>query len=573
MKFWKTSSKKYNEEKENGIMEMITLNLIPKGIPPVCHASQYDKGRVIRLNLVDGLQGYTLTDETVTLNVRKPDNNIVTAGVNVVSGASYVDIVITEQMTACEGENLCEIVITKGDVKIASLNFKMKVEVDPLKDGIESETEIHNLEQQIADAVRGQVSKLKSDFESDANSIVPNISQFEITRKTIWTSGKYIVPTTGALDVNASYSYTNYMEIIGNEEYIIKRHNNLYGAFYDSSFAYVGGIKKEGSASSSFSVVAPSNAKYVRLSCLTANVSETDISINKVKSLASDIIINPINIISVSKDGTKDFSSLRSAFESIVDASETNQYIVEFYGDGTEYNATSDFSSAEISSNNIGLIIPSYTTLKGIGGKEKCIIAGRLTSETTNRYFSTINLSIGANIEGFTIIGDYTRNVIHQDFGSLTDLESEVKDCHLIGSNLNLYYVLASGILSGCKYKYKNVVFENLTNGGYAYSCHNNVGFIDTAFLEFNNCRFIVASGTNDFSFRLGSINTGANEINCNCILIGCKIPVQLRLNQENVSAFGAGILWKVSGYANEIASTRIYTSDGVDYSGNIDLI
>lgn len=132
-------------------MEQIRLDIIPKGLMPVCHSSQYDKGRVIRLNLVDGLQGYTLTDETVTLNVRKPDNNIVTAGVNVVSGASYVDIVTTEQMTACEGENLCEIVITKGDVKIASLNFKMKVEVDPLKDGIESETEIHNLETQIAE--------------------------------------------------------------------------------------------------------------------------------------------------------------------------------------------------------------------------------------------------------------------------------------------------------------------------------------------------------------------------------------------------------------------------------------
>lgn len=132
-------------------MEQIRLDIIPKGLMPVCHSSQYDKGRVIRLNLVDGLQGYTLTDETVTLNVRKPDNNIVTAGVTVEEGKSYVDIVTTEQMTACEGENLCEIVITKGDVKIASLNFKMKVEVDPLKDGIESETEIHNLETQIAE--------------------------------------------------------------------------------------------------------------------------------------------------------------------------------------------------------------------------------------------------------------------------------------------------------------------------------------------------------------------------------------------------------------------------------------
>jgi hypothetical protein len=152
-------------------MEQIRLDIIPKGLMPVCHSSQYDKGRVIRLNLVDGLQGYTLTDETVTLNVRKPDNNIVTAGVNVISGASYVDIVTTEQMTACEGENLCEIVITKGDVKIASLNFKMKVEVDPLKDGIESESEINNLWTQVdgmvADALETQYDSANVVFDDE----------------------------------------------------------------------------------------------------------------------------------------------------------------------------------------------------------------------------------------------------------------------------------------------------------------------------------------------------------------------------------------------------------------------
>ena len=132
-------------------MEQIRLDIVPKGIMPVCHASQYDKGRVIRCNLMDGLQGYVLTTETIVLNVRKPDDNIVTAAVEVVSGKTYVDIVTTEQMTACEGNNICELTMSKGDVVISTLNFKMQVEVDPLKDGIESETEIHNLTTQIQD--------------------------------------------------------------------------------------------------------------------------------------------------------------------------------------------------------------------------------------------------------------------------------------------------------------------------------------------------------------------------------------------------------------------------------------
>lgn len=130
-------------------MEQITLNMIPKGITPICHASQYDKGRVIRLNIMDGLQGYVLSNESVQLNVRKPDMNIVTTDVDTTSGNTFVDIVTTEQMTACEGDNLCEIVLSAGEVVIASLNFIMRVEVDVLKDGIESETEIHNLTTQI----------------------------------------------------------------------------------------------------------------------------------------------------------------------------------------------------------------------------------------------------------------------------------------------------------------------------------------------------------------------------------------------------------------------------------------
>ena len=132
-------------------MERITLNIIPKGITPVCHASQFDIGRVIRCDIMDDLQGYVFSDETVELRVRKPDDNVVTASVDVVSGDTFVLIETTEQMTACDGVNKCELRIMKGDVRIGSLNFDMKVEVDPLKDGIESETEIHNLETQIRD--------------------------------------------------------------------------------------------------------------------------------------------------------------------------------------------------------------------------------------------------------------------------------------------------------------------------------------------------------------------------------------------------------------------------------------
>lgn len=144
-------------------MEQIRVDMTPKGIKPVCHSSQYDKGRIIRLNLVDGIQGYTLTgEETLELEVRKPDNNIVTAEVQNTS-SNYVLIVTTEQMTACEGDSNCEIRVRLGDTDIGSINFILRVEEDPLKDGIESETEIHNLHTQIeeinAEIIPGMVAE------------------------------------------------------------------------------------------------------------------------------------------------------------------------------------------------------------------------------------------------------------------------------------------------------------------------------------------------------------------------------------------------------------------------------
>lgn len=134
-------------------MEIIKLNLIPSGVNSICHCSQYDNGRVIRLELFDGLTPYTLqSGDTVTLNVRKPDNTIVTASVTATQGNNYVDIVTTEQMCAVVGNNLCDLTITNGSVVIGTLNFYMQIERDVLADGIASQSVIEDLDALVAEA-------------------------------------------------------------------------------------------------------------------------------------------------------------------------------------------------------------------------------------------------------------------------------------------------------------------------------------------------------------------------------------------------------------------------------------
>lgn len=134
-------------------MESFNLNIIPGKAWPVCHASQYDIGRTIRINLFEGGTVYTLDGaETISLSVRKPDGNVVTASVTNTSD-SYVEIETTEQMTAVHGSNVCELKIEEGGDVIGTMNFILEVEQDPLEGGIESQSEIDNLETQVSDMV------------------------------------------------------------------------------------------------------------------------------------------------------------------------------------------------------------------------------------------------------------------------------------------------------------------------------------------------------------------------------------------------------------------------------------
>ena len=148
-------------------MEIINLDMVPGKKSPVCHASQYDDGRVIRFNLYDSGLPYILDGtETITFEVRKPDGNIVTSTLTNTSD-SYVDVVTTEQMTAVKGANLCEVRVEKGATNIGSLNVIMAVEMDPTDGGIASASAIDNLRSQISGMVAEEVAE-----QYDAGNVI-----------------------------------------------------------------------------------------------------------------------------------------------------------------------------------------------------------------------------------------------------------------------------------------------------------------------------------------------------------------------------------------------------------------
>lgn len=138
-------------------MEVFNLNIRPGKACPVLHCSQFDKGRIFRANLFDGAEVFTLTgSETLSIIEKKTDGNMVTISVTNTSD-NYVVFGTTEQMTALAGCQLCELRIVDGEDLIGSLNFLLDCEESP-DTGIESESAIHNLQEQIGEAVAEQYS-------------------------------------------------------------------------------------------------------------------------------------------------------------------------------------------------------------------------------------------------------------------------------------------------------------------------------------------------------------------------------------------------------------------------------
>lgn len=170
--------------------ESINLNLIPTGELPVIHVSQFDNGRAFNVNLFKGSDEYTIPEGyTAELHCRKADRNIVTLATTSVL-SNTLTFTTTTQLCACAGKNLCEVVIKDAeDYQVGTLNFILEVEKDPLQGGIESTSEIHDLEDQIEDITTEIISenyytKTETDTLLDAKADASSLS-------TVATSGSY----------------------------------------------------------------------------------------------------------------------------------------------------------------------------------------------------------------------------------------------------------------------------------------------------------------------------------------------------------------------------------------------
>lgn len=132
------------------ITEQLRLNLIPNGIPPVIHVSQYDVGRTLQFIIYNGSSQYVFTSgESAILLGTKPDGHIFIYDLTISNNVLSIDT--TEQMLAIPGNVKAEIRVQGADKDIGTANFIFAVEESPIyKDIIYSDSEIPAIEKAAA---------------------------------------------------------------------------------------------------------------------------------------------------------------------------------------------------------------------------------------------------------------------------------------------------------------------------------------------------------------------------------------------------------------------------------------
>ena len=154
--------------------QTFNLELIPQGVPPIVHVSQYDKGQTWLIDVTENGIPFTIPSGTsVAIQGTKPDNTgFQYAGTY---SGTQVEFTVEQQMTVLAGELDCELVLVNGEEQVATINFILAVEPAALDDEtIISETELPLIEQaaELGAVINAYATQIHADATTAANAAI-----------------------------------------------------------------------------------------------------------------------------------------------------------------------------------------------------------------------------------------------------------------------------------------------------------------------------------------------------------------------------------------------------------------
>ena len=478
---------------------------------------------------------------------------------------------------------------------------KSKEDIDNIKSDIEEAAKGENVSQ--IQQNMNEISQLKESLEEciDVTSS-RNILAFEN-----YTRGKYYSSSSGSDRYNDSFTaIDDYVKIEPNTDYVFsvfsdgnyKTIPNAVVIQYDIDRKYISGADVK-----TFKTAI--NARYIRLSMANvyfdkqvmlekgtepSKIYESPLIEKKykIKNECIDdtqICDKVISILKIKENeitvGASDcnFETLQEAISSIKDNTELNRYII-CLKEGT-YNLADGLDITD--SSVMGVTVPNWATIVGIGNRENVILECRLDSRNQN--ISALNFKETSGIENLSIIGENTRYAIHDDFARESKgYDRRIKHCIIRGENTYYSTVYGAGTGDGANLKFEDVVFDGTKTGtnykkGNTFTVHNILKSQKNREITFANCRFLSGLDNNvklkTLAYRTATGLDSANDMLTNVQFFGCEFSGEtgFELSEENASVYGSGCLYYVTGFGNKNANHNIVTTDGKDYSGRVNLI
>ena len=408
-------------------------------------------------------------------------------------------------------------------------------------------------------------NEISDQLIKEINREIPGYLSHNIFDRRTVTNDIFVAYQNGYLGPAPGFCASDFIEINPNEYYTISGTNQQY-ALFDSRRVYITGRTNAADLSST---PTPSNAKYLRLTCKESELSSVQVykGVGKLPYEKFGVVISKeylnydirngiviANKITVGGDNC-DYDNLREAVESITDAREDNPY--EIYINEGVYDIMSYYSKEEYTNEQfIGLLIPSYVSLIGVGDRSKVILQGVLpsdTDDTTVIRVSTLALFGSVRIENLTVSGENMRYAIHDDY-NVPSTNRVVRDCIFIkrgsGGSAQAY---GSGVFSGHKHLFENCEFYS--EQGTPYSVHNNVDFSTPACIKLVGCTFVSGNESKP-GIRFGNMGSGTKD---EVIIIGCETNTNMQVMEELYNS-GVGIDFIFKGYSNDTFDVVVNT-------------
>lgn len=339
--------------------------------------------------------------------------------VNVTNGTKYVSNIQIRVVAGTDKEAIVQRVDewTATYTGIAYFSFQTTL-VDAnsylVVDGTDADLVGTYQHRALASDIMAQSLGISKKITMSQNAILDSISsEIEIT----FESGKYMSNATSGIRTGADHSVSNVFFLKKGQRVFFTA--NGYGNMEVSIFAETDSsgqtlidsiLTSTGNVYQSVDYIA-THDMYVRISKYTSSTSPT------VKATSASGSYEPKTRTNILEVGTgKQFTSLVDAVEFITDSSELNQYIIHLY-EGT-YNTV---VTADITTGYLGLVLPPYVSIVGIGSRDSIIIYGEVPSgyETYAKDISTLNFRSGGLIKNVTIKGKNINYLNHDDWKTM----------------------------------------------------------------------------------------------------------------------------------------------------------